>query len=66
MSALENTEHRPNEKELLKNAQRERWTLLGLASPAVIMVLVIMVLPVSWLFYLPFPSCLNALPICAC
>jgi ABC-type spermidine/putrescine transport system permease subunit I len=54
MSALENTEHRPNEKELLKNAQRERWTLLGLASPAVIMVLVIMVLPVGWLFYLSF------------
>jgi len=47
-------DQKPNEAMLLKSAQRERWALLGLASPAMIMVLVIMVLPVGWLFYLSF------------
>jgi len=45
---------RPNEAGLQRDAARERWTLLGLTAPAVIAVTVILVLPVSWLFYLSF------------
>ncbi len=45
---------RPNEAGLHRNAARERWALLGLTAPAVIAVSVILVLPVSWLFYLSF------------
>ncbi len=43
-----------NEKALKDNASRERWMLLGLSSPAVLIVLIVMVLPVGWLFYLSF------------
>ncbi len=43
-----------NERALKDNAARERWMLLGLSSPAVLIVLVVMVLPVGWLFYLSF------------
>jgi len=46
--------HRPNEAGLHRNAVRERWALLGLTAPAVITVTIIMVLPVTWLFYLSF------------
>jgi putative spermidine/putrescine transport system permease protein/spermidine/putrescine transport system permease protein len=45
---------RPNEAGLLRNAARERWALLGLTAPAVIAVAIIMVMPVTWLFYLSF------------
>jgi ABC-type spermidine/putrescine transport system permease subunit I len=43
-----------NAAELKAHERSERWSLLGLTSPAIIMVLVIMVLPVGWLFYLSF------------
>ena len=46
--------HRPNEAGLQRNAARERWALLGLTAPAVIAVAIIMVMPVTWLFYLSF------------
>ena len=32
----------------------ERWRLFGLASPALLIVLVILVIPVGWLFYVSF------------
>jgi putative spermidine/putrescine transport system permease protein/spermidine/putrescine transport system permease protein len=44
----------PNEAGLLRNAARERWALLGLTAPAVIAVAIILVMPVTWLFYLSF------------
>jgi putative spermidine/putrescine transport system permease protein/spermidine/putrescine transport system permease protein len=39
---------------LARAGRRERLALLGLASPALIVVMLIMVLPVGWLFYLSF------------
>ena len=39
---------------LRRDELSERWTLFGLASPAILLVLVIMVIPVGWLFYLSF------------
>ncbi|MGB5215839.1 MAG: ABC transporter permease [Anderseniella sp.] len=44
----------PNETLLRQHAARERWVLLGLSAPALVLVLVVMVLPVGWLFYLSF------------
>ena len=44
----------PNAALLRRDASRERLALLGLASPAVLVLLVVMVLPVGWLFYLSF------------
>ena len=44
----------PNAALLRRDALRERRALLGLASPAVILLMVVMVLPVGWLFYLSF------------
>ena len=44
----------PNAALLRRDALRERRELLGLASPAVILLMVVMVLPVGWLFYLSF------------
>ena len=44
----------PNRAELKRDASRERLVLFGLCSPALLLVLVIMVLPVGWLFWLSF------------
>ncbi len=46
----------PNAEGLKKDAAWERLRLFGLSSPALLLVLVIMVLPVLWLFYLSFLS----------
>ena len=43
-----------NAAQLQAHERSERWSLLGLTSPAIVMVLIIMVLPVGWLFYLSF------------
>ena len=43
-----------NEQELKKYASKERSALLGLTSPAVLVILTVMVIPVGWLFYLSF------------
>ena len=43
-----------NEQELKKYASKERRALLGLTSPAVLVILTVMVIPVGWLFYLSF------------
>ncbi len=47
---------RENEALLTRQDWRERWALLGLASPAVLTVMIVMVIPVGWLFYLSFLS----------
>lgn len=47
---------RANEALLDRQGWQERWALLGLASPAVLTVLIVMVIPVGWLFYLSFLS----------
>ncbi len=39
---------------LRRDAALERWQLFGLSLPAVLLVVVTMVLPVAWLFYLSF------------
>ncbi|MGI9336697.1 MAG: ABC transporter permease [Gammaproteobacteria bacterium] len=45
---------RPNGPGLTRDAMRERLALFGLCSPAVLLVLVVMVIPVGWLFWLSF------------
>ncbi|BBK36697.1 ABC transporter permease [Allostella sp. ATCC 35155] len=45
---------RPNEAGLRRDALLERLALFGLGSPALLLVLVAMVLPVGWLFWLSF------------
>ncbi len=44
----------PNARGLARDANRERLTLLSLSAPAFVLVLVTMVLPVAWLFWLSF------------
>ena len=44
----------PNAAGLRADERRERWALLGLSLPAVLLVVVTMVLPVGWLFGLSF------------
>ena len=43
-----------NEQALKQQEAREQWTLLGLAAPAVLAIVAIIVIPVGWLFYLSF------------
>lgn len=43
-----------NRDGLRRDALTERLKLLGLCSPALLLVLVVMVLPVAWLFWLSF------------
>ncbi|MGA8261251.1 MAG: ABC transporter permease, partial [Arenicellales bacterium] len=45
---------RLHERALRRDARRESLTLFGLSSPALLLVLVIMVAPVGWLFWLSF------------
>jgi ABC-type spermidine/putrescine transport system permease subunit I len=42
----------PNARELRRSAKWEQLGLMGLLSPALLLILVTMVLPVGWLFYL--------------
>ncbi|GMG82007.1 ABC transporter permease [Paralimibaculum aggregatum] len=44
----------PNAEGLARDGRAERLALLGLASPALLLVLVILVVPVAWLFYVSF------------
>ena len=44
----------PHADELARDAARERLALFGLTSPALALVLIIMVVPVGWLFWLSF------------
>ena len=43
-----------NEKPLMLQEAREQWTLLGLAIPAILTIVAIILIPVGWLFYLSF------------
>lgn len=43
-----------NEKPLMLQEAREQWTLLGLATPAILVIVAIILIPVGWLFYLSF------------
>ncbi len=45
---------RPYAAELKRDHLAERWGLLGLTLPAVLLVILTMVLPVGWLFWLSF------------
>ncbi len=40
--------------ELKHQKAREQWTLLGLAAPAIFIIVLVIVVPVGWLFYLSF------------
>ncbi|MEM7426514.1 MAG: ABC transporter permease [Pseudomonadota bacterium] len=51
---LTDTSAAPNAEGLERDASRERWQLLGLCSPALLLVTVLMIIPVFWLFYLSF------------
>lgn len=43
----------PHAAEILEgDARRERWRLLSLSSPAFLLVLIVLLLPVGWLFFL--------------
>jgi putative spermidine/putrescine transport system permease protein/spermidine/putrescine transport system permease protein len=44
----------PNAAELRRDAARERLMLFGLSLPAILLVVVIMAIPVGWLFWLSF------------
>lgn len=48
------TEAEPHAEGLRQDAFRERMAMLGLCSPALLLVLVILVAPVAWLFWLSF------------
>jgi putative spermidine/putrescine transport system permease protein/spermidine/putrescine transport system permease protein len=44
----------PNEQQLKTQGLHEQWTLLSLSSPAVLLIVAIIIIPVGWLFYLSF------------
>jgi putative spermidine/putrescine transport system permease protein/spermidine/putrescine transport system permease protein len=44
----------PNEKRLRVQGEREQWMLLSLSTPALLAIVLIVVIPVGWLFYLSF------------
>ena len=41
-----------HEQELGRQKFREQWSLLGLSLPSILVVVLIIVIPVGWLFYL--------------
>ncbi len=43
-----------NREPLRRQEAREQWMLLGLAGPALLVIVAIIVIPVGWLFYLSF------------
>src|SRR3546814_20881261 len=43
-----------NAKELKRDSLKERLALFGLCSPSLLLVLVTMIIPVGWLFWLSF------------
>ncbi|MEM1384539.1 MAG: ABC transporter permease [Pseudomonadota bacterium] len=50
----EQTAEKPNAEGLRRDATAERMTMLGLCSPAIFLVMIIMIIPVGWLFWLSF------------
>ena len=43
-----------NEAGLRSDALRERWSLFGLCLPALLLVVLVLIIPVGWLFYVSF------------
>lgn len=43
-----------NEVALSGQERREQWTLLGLSTPAILVIAIVVLVPVGWLFYLSF------------
>jgi len=43
-----------NEVALAGQERREQWTLLGLSTPAILVIAIVVLVPVGWLFYLSF------------
>lgn len=53
--SLSEPKSRPlHEAELRSRDRREQWTLMSLATPAILVVVTVIVVPVGWLFYLSF------------
>ena len=50
----EKTEPLLHATELARQQAKEQWSLLSLAVPALIVVVLIILIPVTWLFYLSF------------
>ncbi len=48
------TSGQENAEGLKRDAQRERLALFGLCSPALLLVLIILIVPVGWLFFVSF------------
>lgn len=46
----------PHADLLRRDGARERWTLFGLSSPALLLVFAVLIVPVGWLFWLSFLS----------
>ena len=44
----------PNQNDLKIQGEREQWMLLSLSTPALLVILLIVIIPVGWLFYLSF------------
>ena len=49
-----NAPHAPNAAGLRRDERMERLRLFGLGSPAILLILVVLVIPVGWLFYVSF------------
>ena len=43
-----------NEKELRRQTFLEQWNLLSLSLPSILVIILIIIVPVGWLFYLSF------------
>jgi putative spermidine/putrescine transport system permease protein/spermidine/putrescine transport system permease protein len=55
LPSRDNVQNDPlNERSLRVQGKREQWMLLSLASPALLAIVLIIVIPVGWLFYLSF------------
>lgn len=54
MSSLSTEMHETYAKQLTEDAHRERLSLLSLCSPAVLLIVFVLVIPILWLFYLSF------------
>ncbi|SEK70988.1 putative spermidine/putrescine transport system permease protein/spermidine/putrescine transport system permease protein [Roseovarius nanhaiticus] len=52
--AVTETPHDMHAAGLRRDERMERWKLFGLGSPALLLVMVILVIPVGWLFYVSF------------
>lgn len=54
LATTEMTARSLNSTALKQQERVEQWTLLGLAIPAIFVILLVVIIPVGWLFYLSF------------